>query len=1152
MEDTRNELGMYASSSDGAVQFVRDIMDPVVALEGDSLPVSTFTPGGYMTASSCDYEKRGIAPEIPVWLPDNCTQCNYCALVCPHAVIRPFLLDKAESKAVPDGYLQRKAQGAELGGLQYSIQLATMDCTGCAVCVQQCPDDALYMAPYEETAEVGVPHWEYSKSLSIKEDIVADKYSVKGSQFYEPLMEFSGACSGCGETPYVKLLTQLYGQRLMIANASGCSSVWGGTSTTNPYTVHSDTERGPAWGRSLFEDNAEYGFGMVMATKQRREQVAHQANDVLNDDSVTMSDDLRKLLGAWVTKADDLDEASILADQLRPLLASESSSDPRLASLNAKADLMPSVSNWIIGGDGWAYDIGYGGVDHVLSRGENCNILVLDTEMYSNTGGQLSKATPMSAEIKFASSGKGQAKKDLGQLAMMYENVFVASVAMGADYAQCVKAFREAEEYSGTSLIIAYSPCIDWGIDMQHMMQVQKTAVDSGYWPLYRYNPSLMDTEKLPFQLDSRRIKSDLKKYVMGENRFRKLTRNKKERADMLHEKLDKANHKRMGKFQRLAMDDTDLLEMLKEKIGETTGEKMTILYASETGTTEQLASQLQYEFSRRGMRVKTAAFDDVDVMDLPKQSLIINLVATCGQGEFPANSKLFFEQIQDADLPEDLLANTRFCTFGMGDSHYVFFNECAKLIDENFVRLGGNKLLDVGQGDDQDEDTWETAYLDWEPALFNEVGAPPPPKEVMPASYSANVLPGQEPGQDVVVAAGHQLCQMTYSKMITPGGRDNRHYEFDVGNMSYDCGDSLGIVPHNPKSQVEDFCSKFGVDPDDTFSLEGVDGKVSNFPATMSHRQLFGQVLDLWGKPKRRFIDFMSMKCEDEAEKARLEYLLGKEGEAELRDQIFAETLGYAHMIEMFPSAKLDIGYMLDFIPQIKPRLYSIASAQETTGNSLHLCVVGDDWTTPSGKYQHGLCSGYLSAMSEEHGQEVEAGFVSAKVNAAAITMPPDHSYPMVMAGLGTGYAPFRAFMQERQTARDRDGEKVGPCAIFFGGRHKDTEFLYECGEDRHSDEITQFQNDGILNELHCAFSRDQEHKIYVQDRVNEQSELIYDYIFKQGGYFYLCGPSGPIDNVREAVAQAAVKHGGMSEDDARNLITEMRIKGRYNEETW
>eukprot|EP00658_Telonema_sp_P-2_P022053 TRINITY_DN18802_c0_g1_i1.p1 TRINITY_DN18802_c0_g1~~TRINITY_DN18802_c0_g1_i1.p1 ORF type:complete len:938 (+),score=218.44 TRINITY_DN18802_c0_g1_i1:203-3016(+) len=937
----------------------------------------------------------------------------------------------------------------------------------------------------------------------------------------------------------------------MIANASGCSSVWGGTSTTNPYTTHSDTERGPAWGRSLFEDNAEFGFGMVMATQQRREQVSDQVHDVLNDGGVSMSEELRNGLSAWLAKATDLDAATTLADKVRPFLAAEAASHPKLAALEAKADLMPSVSNWIIGGDGWAYDIGYGGLDHVLSRGENCNVLVLDTEMYSNTGGQLSKSTPMSAEVKFASSGKGQNKKDLGQLAMMYENVFVASVAMGADYSQCVKAFKEAEEYDGTSLIIAYSPCIDWGIDMQHMMKVQKTAVDSGYWPLYRYNPSVKE-DKLPFQLDSRRIKTDLKKYVMGENRFRKLTRTKKDRADELHDALDQANRARLSKFQRMAMDDTDLLEMLKEEIGETTGEKMTILYASETGTTEQLADQLQYEFSRRGMRVKTAAFDDIDVMDLAKQGLVVNLVATCGQGEFPANSKLFYEQIQDADLPQDMLANTKFCTFGMGDSHYVFFNECAKLIDDQFVRLGGQRLLDVGLGDDQDEDTWETAYLEWEPDLFNQIGAPPPPKEVMPPSYSLNVSPGEEPGQDVVVPSGHQLCQMTYSKMITPGGRDNRHYEFDVGNMSYSTGDSLGIVPHNPNQKVEAFCEQIGVDPEDKFELTTVGDKVSSLPSVMTHRQLFGQVLDLWGKPKRRFLDFLSMKCSDPSEQARLVHLLSKEGEQELRDQVFKETLGYPHLLEMFPSAELDIPYMLDFIPQIKPRLYSIASAQETVGSSLHLCVVGDDWNTPSGKYQHGLCSGYLSQMSQEYGEENPAGFVAAKVNAAAITMPPDQSYPIVMAGLGTGYAPFRAFMQERQTLRDRDGETVGPMALFFGARHEATEYLYQCGEGRHSNEITEFEQAGILNSTHCAFSRDQDHKIYVQDRVNEQSELVYDYIFKRGGYFYLCGPSGPIEDVREAVAQSAVKHGGMSVEEARNMITDMRIKGRYNEETW
>jgi sulfite reductase alpha subunit-like flavoprotein/pyruvate/2-oxoacid:ferredoxin oxidoreductase beta subunit/ferredoxin len=1105
-----------------------------------------------MESGTCEFEKRGIAPEIPVWIGDTCTQCNYCAIVCPHAVVRPFLLDKAEAKAAPADFEMRKAQGgAETAGYQYTIQLASMDCTGCAVCVQSCPDDSLYMAPYTQVAETQIPHWEYAFSLPNKHDLV-DKYSVKGSQFQQPLMEFSGACAGCGETPYVKLLTQLFGERLMIANASGCSSVWGGTATTNPYTRNKESGRGPAWGRSLFEDNAEYGFGMLLGRRQRRLQVAGLATDVLEDSSMQLPDDLRATLSQWVQYQNHPDKSVELADSLASSLADARASNPKLDQLYQMRDMMPYSSQWIIGGDGWAYDIGYGGVDWVLSRGENVNILVLDTEMYSNTGGQLSGATPQAAQIKFASAGKPNSKKDLGQLAMMYGNVYVASIAMGADYAQSLKAIKEAEEYDGPSLIIAYSPCIDWGLDMKYMMDVQKTAVDSGYWTLYRYDPRNTEQGKNPFQLDSKRIKIDMEKLLSKENRFRNLKRTQKDRADVLQEQLKARSKNRHSKFKRMSLDDEELLETLKEQIGESTGEKMTILYASETGNTEALALQLQYEMKRRDVKAKCMAFDDLDIADLPKQNVVINLAATCGQGEYPANSRMFWDAINDPELPSDFLANTRFATFAMGDSHYVYFNEVGKRIDERFAELGGQRIQEIGMGDDQEEDKWETQWIDWEPNLFGELGTMEPPKELMDATHIIRPNEAHEPVRPSIVPPGATVVPLTTNVMITPGGRDNRHYEFDLKgtNVNYSCGDSLGVYPHNDPKMVEEFLDTLNLKMDTVLECNDLSGaRKPPLPEKVTAGQLFTEVLDIFGKPKRQFYDVLSMAVTDEKERQTLEYWMSKEGKDDFRSNCTDETVTYADLLQMFPSAmpKFDLAYMIDFISPIKPRLYSIASAQETVGEEVHLCIVENDWDTPKGKFQRGACTSYLMRQDPAMNPQV-----AVRVNPAAIAMPSSQKTPMIMCGLGTGYAPFRAFMQERRTMRDRDGEEVGPMALYFGARHKATEFLYGCGDTEYANEIDDFQKDGILTELVCAFSRDQEKKVYVQNRMQENYEMLYEYLVEKEGFFYLCGPSGPVVPVRQAVVDSLVHVGKRTPEEAEAYVTNMQITGRYNVEVW
>ena len=1097
--------------------FTREIMGPVLALEGDDLPVSAFTPGGYMPSATTQFEKRAIAPEVPVWLADKCTQCNYCAIVCPHGVVRPFLFDREGAANKPDGMVLKKAQGgAELAGLSYSINLATMDCTGCAVCVESCPDDALKMVDFNEAAPQEVANWEYALKASIKSN-PTDAFTVKGSQFETPLLEFSGACAGCGETPYVKLLTQLFGSRMMIANASGCSSVWGGTSTTNPYTVD-ETGRGPAWGRSLFEDNAEYGLGMALASVQRRDALQVKVRAALAGEA-QLSDGVRTHLEEWVEKFEDASACDVIYKQLEPLLANEKANSPLLESIYHSRSMLTKNSQWIIGGDGWAYDIGFGGLDHVLARGENVNIVVLDTEMYSNTGGQVSKSTPQSALVKFATSGKSQAKKDLGQYAMGYENVYVASCALGADYAQTVAAFKEAEAYEGTSLLLCYSPCIDWGIDMSKMMEIQKMAVDCGYWPLYRYNPASLaqaDPEN-PFSLDSKRIKSSLATYLQNENRYASLRRTNVERADYLQGAFETSTRKRMEKMQRQSMDEEELLDLLKARVGEATGEKVLVLYASETGNTAEVAKMLAYELKRRDQRVSVMAMDDLDVQDLPNQKVVINLAATCGQGEFPGNSRSFKSQLEDESLPSDFLDGVRFATFAMGDSGYVFYNSVGQFFHKRFAELGATPIQDVGLGDDQDEDKWETAWVDWSPALYDELNLPPPPQEMLPASCTLKIEPKASADYSKIVkpfimprdtAGPSTLVPMETSRPLTPGGRDVRHYEFNIKGtgLTYDAGDALAIFSTNGADRVDEFLSWYGLDRDDVISIEkGSQPLPNHFTAD----QLFTQVLDIFGRPKRNFIEMLGLMATAPDEKEALQALLTKEGKPDLR-KLVDNTTTTAEMLQLFPSAKVPVEYLLDFVPTIKPRLYSIASASEMHPDHIHTCIVEEDWKRDDGTMRHGQSTWFLRnqfpgqewgsvtqlnkgngpswAGEEPFGTVTNGPLIPCRVNPAVVHLPEDPRTPLVMVGLGTGMAPFRSFIQQRVILKQQ-GHEVGPMLLYFGARYEATEYLY-------GDEIEAYHADGILTHLKKAFSRDQEEKIYAQHRIAEDQELLYDYM--------------------------------------------------------
>ncbi len=501
-------------------QFIKDFVFPVNNLLGDDLPVSIFKgrEDGTLPAGTTAYEKRGIAVNVPEWQSDNCIQCNQCSYVCPHAAIRPFLLDAKELAGSPANTVTKKTNGKGYEDLQYRIQVSVLDCTGCGNCADVCPSKtkALVMKPLESQMDQ-VDRWEYMAStVTIKDTITAKDLNVKSSQFAQPLFEFSGACAGCGETPYIKLITQLYGDRMMIANATGCSSIYGGSSPASSYCAGKDG-RGPAWANSLFEDNAEFGLGMATASEKMRARVER----LINENMGSVNAATKVAFESWLANKQDGSTTMAVSKELIAALEKESHACAK--ELLALKDSFAKKSVWIFGGDGWAYDIGYGGLDHVIASGKDVNILVMDTEVYSNTGGQASKSTPIGAVAKFAAAGKRIRKKDLGLMATTYGYVYVAQVAMGSNQTQYFKALKEAEAYPGPSLIIAYAPCINHGLKngMGATQEESKLAVECGYWHLYRYNPMMEAEGKNPFQMDSKAPDwSKFQDFLKGEVRY--------------------------------------------------------------------------------------------------------------------------------------------------------------------------------------------------------------------------------------------------------------------------------------------------------------------------------------------------------------------------------------------------------------------------------------------------------------------------------------------------------------------------------------------------------------------------------------------------------------------------------------------------------
>ncbi|OQY02156.1 MAG: pyruvate:ferredoxin (flavodoxin) oxidoreductase [Desulfobacteraceae bacterium 4572_130] len=519
------------------IDFVDKIIKPILSQKGDDIPVSCFSPDGVFPNSTSQYEKRGVAINVPEWNKDECIQCNQCSFVCPHAAIIPIVAIDDELKNAPSTFETVQAKGKTLKKFKFRIQINALDCQGCGSCVEVCQSKipSLVMKTLASQIETQIENHKFSLTIPFK-DGIAKRETVKGSQFYKPLVEFSGACAGCGETPYIKVLTQLFGERMTIANATGCTSIWGGSAPTSPYCVNSNGH-GPAWASSLFEDAAEYGYGMMLAFNNRREILGDTIKKALETD---ISGEIKDAFKGWLNGMNNSLESKEYGDKIQELLK-DNNDNELLKNIYNEKDIFVKKSHWVFGGDGWAYDIGYGGVDHVLASGEDINILVMDTEVYSNTGGQSSKATPTGAIAKYAASGKKTTKKDLGKMIMSYGYVYVASIAMGASKQQTLKAFIEAENYPGPSLIICYAPCINQGIKkgMNKSQLESKLAVESGYWPLYRFNPELVKEDKNPFILDYKEPDGTLQEFLGGETRFAILEKSFPQESKRLRKKLE-------------------------------------------------------------------------------------------------------------------------------------------------------------------------------------------------------------------------------------------------------------------------------------------------------------------------------------------------------------------------------------------------------------------------------------------------------------------------------------------------------------------------------------------------------------------------------------------------------------------------------------
>ncbi|KAK8809827.1 hypothetical protein WA158_000770 [Blastocystis sp. Blastoise] len=1131
---------------EGAIDFVNNVQMPMFRYEGDNLPVSKFTPGGEMPSGTSKYEKRGLAYTIPTWNKDKCTQCNQCSVVCPHAAIRPFLVESEELKNAPESFETIKAMGnGVVPNYNFRIQVSPLDCTGCSLCIQACGDDAIVMKEMEPQCEVQSKNWEYGMSIKNKADNIP-RSDLKHTMFHTPLLEFSGACDGCGETPYVKLITQLFGERMIIANATGCSSIWGGTAAFNPYTTNQKGQ-GPAWGNSLFEDNAEYGLGMATTTAQRRRALKANVEKVLKEERDTIEPELADLFSEWLMNYSDSQSCQKVAEAIMAKLSimNIANASETLKYIISEKELLPKISQWIIGGDGWAYDIGYGGVDHVLSTGEDVNIVVLDTEMYSNTGGQKSKATPLSAKVQFAAGGKRTHKKEMGLMAMSYKNVYVASVALYADMSQTLRAFAEAEAYSGPSIIFCYAPCLMQNVvpAMRATYKETELAVKSGYWPLYRYDPRLEFDGKIPFQLDyQKELSDDLKIFLSNERRFLELNRAQPKLAEELHADLKQHLEARHLDFIRKALP----MSKLQSSVDNAKGPMVTVLYGSATGNAKLVAEGFVNELEKRSCGSELIEMNDITPADLAAKTNVVVIVSTAGQGDFPSNAENFWEAINKEDIPKDLLKNVHFSVFGLGDSNYAKFCLPAKEIDATFEKLGATRVSTAFFGNDQDADRYMTAYEEWEPSYFESMKIEEPVYTEAPASVykvetkEADSIPIS---RRRIILNDFELIPLVKKERMTPADYDRNimHLEFDLSrsNIHYKAGDALAIYPKNNAESVKEMCEYLNATEETIVTIHSSEARFADkFPKATTVGKLMGEVLDINGRCTKGFLNKLSLFATSEEDKTELKNLTSCK---EKLEEFNKECYSYLEAIKMFKSIKIDVAHLLELIPVIKARLYSIASSPNYHEKQLHLCIVQVDWKTPKGVDRHGLCTSYLDRIDLAEGP-VQVGVA---VRSSAMKIPEDPKTPVIMAGLGTGVAPFRSFVEER-AYEQKMGKEVGQSALYLGLRYEKTEFLY-------GEQFTEFVNSGKLTYLRPAFSRDQAKKVYIQNKIEDEPEIVYKLLVEQAGNFYFCGPAGAVPNaIEKAIVGAIVKCGNKTEEEAIAFINGLKENGKYVVEAW
>jgi sulfite reductase alpha subunit-like flavoprotein len=743
---------------------------------------------------------------------------------------------------------------------------------------------------------------------------------------------------------------------------------------------------------------------------------------------------------------------------------------------------------------------------------------------------------------KFAAGGSRRGKKDLGAMAMSYGDVYVASIALGANMSQCIRAMVEAEAYPGTSLIIAYGPCMIHGNSLFPTADRDKMAVDSGYWTLYRYNPALRQQGKNPFQLDSKKIRVDLQKFLEADLRYTQLMRNNPSVAKDLNARMKEMAAARFQMMKRRSEEDPSgaSTEGKKDEAG------LVILFGSETGNSESLANRLAGEAKRRGINATVSAMDDFDFDSLATvKSPVTFILSTCGQGKFPANAEEM-NKFLNAQQP-GALANLKYSVFGLGDSNYVYFCRSAIDLDKKLEELGATRVCRRGVGNDQDDDKFETGWEEWEPEMWSELKVAPPPLPSGPPEAPYNITLAASGKTEPVVPIGSQPVELKINKRITPMkyDRDIRHMEFDIKgkNMNYAIGDCLAIFGQNDPAMVGDFLGFMGMDGTQVATVAPVSGGAlkPGFPnQAMTVNQIFESVLDIFGRPTRRFYNDLALFATNADEKAAL-LKIGQD--KALYKKGLQESVTFADILRQYPSAKPSLAHLIQMLPIIKPRYYSIASSNNMYPDSLHLCVVLVDWKTPSGKLRKGLTTSYIARANPEQGPT----FLNCAVRRSAVEMPPSQMNPVIMAGLGTGVAPFRAFVQDRAFYA-RKGDKVGPMVLYYGCRFRKQDFLY-------CEEFEQYEKEGVICQggLRPACSRDQEKKIYCQHLIVEDAKRTHDFLMKEDGYFYICGPSrGVPEDVRNAVAKSLMQEGGMTKEQAEKTITDMVIKGRYNVEAW